>query len=175
MLVNDSIGFIHYFSSRYNPFKKRKKTFGKKIEGHQTYLDFKNANYYEERNTVGLPKYLVKKTCADTMVWAIQKNTYKLIKGYKCILALAVNDKNDSTLVYFTNELKFKKGFLFYEGIPGIVLEAYDQRYGEGQHYEVTNIEEIEVALVAPKCTNFIGCKEYSEIIIKRKEKREGN
>jgi GLPGLI family protein len=175
MLVNDTIAHIHYFRRGFDPLKKRKKVFGDKIVHHGIFLDFLNLNFYDESSLSDLPNYLIKKTCGDTLNWVILSKNNKIILGYKCIAALAINSKNDSVLVYFTNDFKSKKGFLFYEGVPGIVLESFDQRYGDGRHFEATKIEEVELELKSPKCDNIISCEDYQVLMKNRNEHLGGN
>ncbi len=175
MLVNDSMAHIHYFRKGVDPLKKKQKVFGEKLIHHGTFLDFLNLNFYDESSLSDLPNYLIKKTCGDTLNWVILSKNTKTILSYKCIGALAINKKNDSILVYFTNDFKSKKGFLFYEGVPGIVLESFDQRYGDGRHFEATKIEEIELELKSPKCDNIISCEDYQVLIKKRNEHLGGN
>jgi GLPGLI family protein len=171
MLINDSIGHIHFFAKERDPIKKRKKTFGRKVIHQGVFLDFINSNYYDEVSLHDLSNYLIKRTSDKKQNWIIQTENKKIILGYNCTAALAVNEKNDSTLVYFTNDLKFKKGFLFYEGIDGVVLEAFDQRYGDGQHFEVIKIKESEINLVTPNCNNIMSSEEYFKELEKRNRK----
>jgi GLPGLI family protein len=175
MLVNDSMAHIHYLIKGFDPLKRKNKEFGEKLVHHGYYLDFINLNYYNESSIDDLPEYLVIDTCTEIQVWKIFPKEIKVVLGYNCTTAIAVNKKNDTTLVFFTNELKYKRGFLFYEGIPGVVLEAFDQRYGGGRHYEAVKIDEIELKLNAPICKTIISCKDYREIIKKRNERLKGN
>ncbi len=99
----------------------------------------------------------------------------KIILGYKCQAALSVNDKNDSTLVWFTNDLNYSNGFLFYYGVPGVVLEAYNQSFKNTAHFLAVKIEETEIELLRPTVGKIISQKDFSEIMKIRNEKLGGN
>ncbi len=147
MIINDSFGIVYHFGNNYDPFK-HKKIIGDKLVHHTTFLDFTNLEYYEESNFPKGNKFLI--LCNDSVIqkWEITEDV-KYILGNKCNAALSVDENNDSTLVWFTSELKFKKGFLFYQAIPGVVLEASTQKRG-GIKYIATKIEEIDLKIIRP-------------------------
>ena len=99
----------------------------------------------------------------------------KSILGYTCKAALNINEKNDSTLVWFTNELKYKNGFLFYYGVPGIVLESYAQGNNSTVHWCAETIEETAIQLLRPKEGSIISKNEFYEVMKLRSEKMGGN
>jgi GLPGLI family protein len=168
MLLNDSMAHIHNFREGLDPYKKNKKIFGKKLIHHGEFLDFKNLNYYSESNEAGFPSCLIARDCSNILKWKIAPENTKVILGNKCIAAYGLTEKSDTTLVYFTSDLKFKKGFLFYEGIPGVVLESFVQLNGSVIHFEAVKIEEVALQLVAPECKRIISCEEYGQILKKR-------
>lgn len=93
-------------------------------------------------------KYFFVVSAAKSYNWVFNKEK-KEILGYNCNLAYSVNEANDTTLVWYTVELGSVFGPLIYFGLPGIVLEVFDQP--SGRHFLATKIEQVSVTLVLPK------------------------
>ncbi len=176
VLLNDSIGFMHYFGNGLKPLKNTQKQYGQKIIHHSTYFDFISNRDYGECDLPDLPsKYLSKNDCDSTLNWVIYTEQHKSILGYECTAALAVSANNDSTLVFYTTKIKYIHGYLFYKGIPGTILEVFDQQRGAGIHYIATKLEEINLQLVAPTEGVIIECAAFREMIKQRNAKHGGN
>lgn len=174
MLINDSIAQIHFFRRGYDPIKKKTKQIGEKLIHHGNFYDFKNKQYYNQSSLDKSLKYLIPLDTTFFKKWDFLKNE-KIILGYTCKAALSISDKNDSTLVWFTNDLKFNNGFLFYYGVPGVVLEAYNQGINATMHYWAIRVEETEIELLRPTEGKIISRKDFSEIMKIRNEKMGGN
>lgn len=173
MLINDSIVQIHFFSRYYDPIKKKTKKIGEKLINHGNFYDLKYKKYYNQCSLNKTLKYLIPIDTTQYKSWNTL-DMQKIILGYTCKAALSINEKNDSTLVWFTNDLSVKNGFLFYYGVPGVVLEAYNQGINATMHYWAIKIEETEIELFRPKEGNIISQKGFSEIMKTRSEKIEG-
>lgn len=105
------------------------------------------------------PEYWANIDTSEFKKWRFM-NAEKKILGYTCKPALSINEKNDSILVWYTEELKYKKGFLFYFGIPGIVLEVYDQR-GVDVHLIAFDLKETDIPLSIRKSGIIIPDKKF--------------
>lgn len=174
MFVNDSMAQIHFFRNDYDPIKKKVKHIGDKLIHHGYFYDFANKKYYSQCNLYKNLKYLVPIDTTEFKNWSLLSGE-KSILGYTCKAALNINEKNDSTLVWFTNELKYKNGFLFYYGVPGIVLESYAQGNNSTVHWYAETIEETAIQLLRPKEGSIISKNEFYEVMKLRSEKMGGN
>ena len=174
MLINDSIAQIHYCKNGYDPIKRKTIQIGEKLIHHGYFYDFKKKQYYSQCNLDKTLKYLIPVDTAQYKNWKFLRNE-KTVLGYNCNAALSINENNDSTLVWFTNDLSCNNGFLFYYGVPGLVLEAYNQRVNTTVHYWAVKMEETNILLLKPKEGSIITQKDFSEIMKKRNEKMGGN
>ena len=76
----------------------------------------------------------------------------KTILNYRCKAVRSVNKNNATTIVWYTTEMKFKRGDLFYPGVPGVVLEVYDHDWGStGQYIRAVSVKESQQMLMAPQ------------------------
>ncbi len=181
MLVNDSMAVTHYYGNNRDPFQKifgKRKSFGNKIIGHGFYQDFITQKNYTMADLQNMPKYLVNRDVCDTIYhWQIFPEDKKYILGYNCIAAVFVNKNNDSTLIWFTNDLKFKQGSLFYGKVPGIILEAYQQSGSitGGSKIIVNSIEEMQLKLIPPSQLAIISCEAFNKILKERQGKNKVN
>ena len=164
MLLNDSFALVYYFSNSFNRRAKGKKI-GHKLMHHGTFYDFiNNETLFEIRHTKN-EKYLVIDT--STFCNWIFYDEEKIILNKKCKMALSVNGKNDSTLLWFTNDLPFKNGPLFYRCIPGVVMEAFDQT--RNMHFLAATIREKQIQLVYPEKAVKLSYSEWVKIRDARK------
>ena len=72
----------------------------------------------------------------------------KKILHKHCKAALSVGKNNDSVLVWYTNDLIFQKGGLWYDSIPGVILEVYDQK--RNCHIIATKIKAKKTKITYP-------------------------
>lgn len=100
------------------------------------------------------------------------KKDMKVIAGYKCKHALAVNDSDakDTFSIYYTTAIKIKNpnwGTPF-QKIPGVMLEYQMQQKGLCMHFTA---EKVSFTKVDEK--NFIISKDYQELNSKQMNKKE--
>ncbi|MFN0081953.1 MAG: GLPGLI family protein [Ferruginibacter sp.] len=158
MVFNDSLGIVYQFLQNQDPIKRRK-IVGDKLIHNATFFDLKNNKYYDEVNYPDKNKYLITEHPRFEKSWVFYDNT-KVILGYSCKQALAVDNNNDSTMIWYTTELKFKRAGLFYNDVPGVVLEAYEQ--GDvTRHFIAAKIEETSKTLAFPVEGQIISRKEF--------------
>ena len=86
-------------------------------------------------------------------------NDIKEILGYRCRSVLHVNEKNDSTLIWFTDSIPKPAGPLDYFGFPGLVLEVFDQV--RGWHILAGKVERGAFGVTMPKGTMIIPREDY--------------
>lgn len=151
---------LYYYVAGGNPLKKRK-VFGEKLIHHALLYNKTSDTVYSE---VNWPRKKDKYLIADTSAkfnW-IFPDDMKLVLGYKCKPALMVNEKNDSTLVWFTPEIPEPFGPAGYIGLPGLVLEVYDQR--SNLHLFADRLVKDFFTVVFPSEGKIVTKKEYWEI-----------
>lgn len=164
MLMNDSFALVYYFSNSFNRRVKGKKI-GHKLMHHGTFYDFINdERLFEIRHTKN-EKYLVIDT--STFCNWVFYDEEKIILNKKCRMALSVNYNNDSTLLWFTQDLPFKNGPLFYRCIPGVVMEVFDQT--RNMHFLAATIREKQIQLVYPEKAVKLSYSEWVKIRDARK------
>jgi GLPGLI family protein len=159
LVFSDSLSLYHFVSGG-NPIKK-KRLFGEKLIHHAMLFNKNTDTVYSEVNwPPGKNKYLI----ADTSIkydWKFPNST-KLVLGYQCKPALYVNTKNDSVLLWFTTEIAEPFGPANYIGLPGLVLEVYDQR--NGLHIFADKLVKDNFKVVFPKEGRVLSKEEYWEI-----------
>ncbi len=163
LLFSDSFSLFYYVAAG-NPLKKRK-VFGEKLIHHALLYNKKTDIIYSE---VNWPRKKNKYLIADTSAkfnWVF-RDDMKLVLGYKCKPALMVNEKNDSTLVWFTPEIPEPFGPAGYFGLPGLVLEVFDQR--SNLHLFADKLVKDSFSVVFPAEGKIVSKKEYWEIRAKK-------
>lgn len=148
LVYNDSISFYYMLPSGSKKDKFEKKSvIGDKLIHHGLLF---NVRTKEAFNEIAWPKgnNFLTKSSPRQFNWVFSNNT-KSILGHICTLAYSVNAANDTSMVWYSDELG--KGFGPYDffGLPGIVLEVLDQQ--NDSHYVAEKIELTSVTLVFPR------------------------
>lgn len=159
-IYNDSLGFFYHTNQHVrDPYKKKKNVLvGDKIIHHSRFYRFYERKYYEE---VNYPKNVKPFFIEDTirgLAWQYFDQT-KNILGKTCYLAISVNEKNDSTLAWFTSDLPFKQNMKDIYGLPGVALMVYDQRWNV--YYEAKKIEYTDKLIVYPEGIKTVTREEF--------------
>lgn len=165
IVFSDSLCFS-YFTRGTDPMKKAN-LYGKKLIHHAILFNKNSDLVYSEVNWPSKKdKYLVVDTSTkfDWVFW----DDIKLVMGYRCKPALMINEKNDSTLVWYTPDIPEPFGPVGFYGLPGLVLEVYDQRWNS--NYIAVQIEKGPFSVVFPNEGKIISSKDYLAIR-KKKEK----
>jgi GLPGLI family protein len=147
LVFNDSLSYWYRTQQGVDPLRK-KKAFGDKLLHHAIFYNYHSDKYY---SVVDWPKgkkpFLVEDSVkADD--WIFLPGT-KTIFGYTCRSALRVNEKNDSTQVWFTDSIPKPVGPFLYLGFPGLVMEVVDQL--SGWHIVATKIQKDFFQITMPK------------------------
>lgn len=158
LVFNDSFSLYYRIVDGKDPLRK-KTVFDKMIHHAVLYSRPDNRLYDEVAWPPGKGKYLVYDT-AKNENWVFGDGT-KEIAGYTCNQALLVNEKNDSTLVWYTTEIKVPFGPGLFAGFPGLVLEVYNQQ--GHTHWLATKIEKGNYSVVLPGKAIICSRKEYFE------------
>ncbi len=122
-----------------------KDSIGNKLIHHSYYYSAINKTPYAEVNMPG-HKYLI----ADTLNkfnWIFTNQT-KTVCTYSCKMAYTVQNENDTIMVWYAQNFGKNYGPVKLVNLPGIVLEAIDQRYS--LYYLATSIQETSQKLVSP-------------------------
>lgn len=165
LVFSDTLSIYHFIEGG-NPLKK-KKVFGEKLIHHALLYNKNSDSIYSEVNWPSLKnKYLI----ADTLVkydWRFSSDT-KQILGYTCKSALIITEKNDSVLIWFAPEIKEPFGPANYMGLPGLVLEVYDQR--SNLHLFAHKLVRDNFIVVFPSEGEIISKEKYWEINPKKQK-----
>lgn len=146
LIFNDSAS-LYYFVPLDSRDKNRKKTvLGDKLIHHAL---FYSKNNDELLNEVAWPKenYFIVIDSPKTYNWVFNGNTKKVC-GYDCNLAFSVDKKNDTTLVWYSTQVGKLFGPNYYFGLPGVVLEVFDQK--NAIHLSAIKIENKNITLLKP-------------------------
>ncbi len=158
LVFSDSLSFFYSIAGAKDPLKGEE-VYGSKLMHHAMLYNKNSDLVYSEVN--GYPtkkdKYLVVDS-STKYDWIFLDDT-KMLLGYKCKPALVVNEKNDSTLVWYTPEIPQPFGPMGLVGLPGLILEVYDQRYGI--HMFAEWVEKGNFSVVFPTEGLIISRKEY--------------
>lgn len=158
LVFNDSFSLYYRIVDGKDPL--RNKTVFDKIMHHAMLYSLPDNRLYNEVAwPPGKGKYLVYDT-AKNENWVFGDGT-KEIAGYTCNQALLVNEKNDSTLVWYTTEIKVPFGPGLFAGFPGLVLEVYNQQ--GHTHWLAAKIEKGNYSVVMPGKAIICSRKEYIE------------
>jgi GLPGLI family protein len=147
LIFNDSLSFCYRIPDGGDPLRK-KTIVGEKLVHHALIYNARTKYYYSE---VAWPKGKQEYLISDTLKnenWLFY-NDSKEILGFRCRPALRVSEKNDSTLVWFTDSIPKPFGPFMYLGFPGLVLEVYEQQYGT--HLIAAKIESGFYQVLMPK------------------------
>jgi len=127
LVFNDTASFFYNYD--YGSEKDQwanKRSFGNKLKQHSWYYNRVNdllaeVNIYNRVNK----KFLISDT-SRAFNWKLIGGE-KIIAGYHCKAALAVNSKNDSTLAFYSTTIPMSYGPWWFTGLPGPILEIFDQ------------------------------------------------
>lgn len=156
LVFNDSLSFWYRMPQGNDPFRK-KITFGNKLIHHAILYNFNTNVFFSEVAWPKGKKFLIQDSIRNEN-W-IFLNDVKEILGYRCRKALYVNEKNDSTLIWFTDSIPKPAGPLNYFGFPGLVLEVFDQV--RGWHIVASKVQSGAFGVTMPKNIAIILRKDY--------------
>jgi GLPGLI family protein len=159
MVFNDSFALVYCYTGSLNKHLPKKQV-GDKLIHHAIFYNFITNEKLKEVNWPVGQKYLVRDT-VEVLNWQFFNNKKKILSK-TCAMALSVNQVNDSILVWYTKDLLFQKGPLFYDHIPGVVLEVFDQELNE--HIIATKIVDRRIALLAPVEGTKISLSEFRQM-----------
>jgi GLPGLI family protein len=158
LVYNDSISFYYMIpnGSKKDKFKNYP-VIGDKLIHHGLIY---NSRTNEMLNEVAWPKgrYFVIVDSPRHFNWEF-KNQTKNILSYACSLAYSVNETNDTTMVWYDPELDKGFGPTIFFGLPGLVLEVFDQQ--NSSHYMAEKIELTSLTLVLPQNVERIPIDKY--------------
>ncbi len=125
-VFNDSFS-LYYFYREKDPLKKSL-VFGDKIIHHGIFADRINKIRYEENDfPAGDP--FIQKVDYKKEEWTTLPAT-KMIMGYQCNGLVKGTEGKDKITVWYTNQLGSGFGNAYFNNLPGVCLQVYDQKYG---------------------------------------------
>jgi GLPGLI family protein len=161
LVFNDSLSFCYRIMPDTRDQLKKATIFGDKLVHHaMLYNSNTNLSYSEVAWPKGKQEYLIQGEQKNED-WQFLSGK-KEILGYQCRGALLVNEKKDSTLVWFTDSIPKPFGPYTFFGFTGLVLEVYQQPWGT--HLRATKIETGIFRVVMPKEGILISLEEYRKL-----------
>lgn len=160
LIFNDSISFYYMIPNGSKKDKMEKlPVIGDKLIHHG--LIYNSANK-EVLHEVAWPegKYFVIVDSPRRYSWTFSDNK-KTILEHKCKLAYSVNQTNDTTMVWYSEEIKNAYGPAVFFGVPGLVLEVFDQSYAS--HFTAEKIELTSLTLMLPQNVERITVDKYKQ------------
>jgi GLPGLI family protein len=170
LVCNDSVSFTYGTPSLKDPMKDSK-AYGSKVFHHSIVNNFsKQQCFHGVAYQLPVKKRYFVLDSVKSEDW-IFEDTIKTILGYKCRKAFLSTIKwikvdtiyksyEDNTIVWYAEEIKLPFGPLQYYGLPGLVLEVYDQRY-MGRHILATSIKKESVSIIIPKDIKVVTAEEF--------------
>ncbi len=155
LCFNDSEALSYGYREIKDPFFKRIKRNENYLLHHSSYYSTKTNLRYDVVNFKG--KYLIVDT-ARNWNWQLLDKSKEFI-GFQCKAALSINSKGDSTYVWYTKEIPLPFGPSVYSGLPGVILEIFDQRYGF--HYYATKVVVDSFKISIPENVQQISKEEF--------------
>lgn len=148
LIVTDSLSFWYNIPENGKDPMKKDTLFGVKDLHHAVLFNNKSRVYYSEVTfPEDQPKYLITDTL-ESSGW-VYFDQYKEILGTRCRAALRVNKQNDSTLAWFAESIPNSFGPFYYMGLPGLVLEVYDQ--ARFRHLKAIEIKKGGFQVIMPR------------------------
>lgn len=169
LVCNDSVSFAYGMPGRKDPMKESK-AYGSKVFHHSLVF------YPFSRHCLrGVAYQLPEKKrhfifdSARIENWILE-DSLKTILGYQCRKAFIATRKwikvdttyksyIDITTAWYAEDIKLPFGPLQYYGLPGLVLEVYDQRY-MGRHITAIEIKKEPVSIIVPANINIISAED---------------
>lgn len=168
LVFNDSASFFYNYGygSASDAFA-RKKRFGKQLFPHSWY-HYPASHFLAEGTNIDVFKKqrLIYDT-ADRFNWILIGGE-RTIEGFVCKAALSINKKGDSTLAFYTLQIPKPYGPAMFTGLPGVILEVYDQQYNwhmwankiVAGEYEITLPKKLDIVSRAAHNNNYYGSGE---------------
>ena len=132
--------------------------------GYNYYHDFLNKNY-KYRDLGG--KYV--KGSIPAIAWSITNET-KLVGGFNCIMAVGKFSGRDYS-VWFTTDIPLPYGPWKLQGLPGLILEAYDTNkeiyfYFKSINYPMKNKISFKKVIAESESKKWMSSKEYQNYLV---------
>lgn len=124
---------------------------------------FKPEIYKKNGELVGYSEFLSKiyqYPIVEKLVWDVMDES-KLISKYMCQKAITTY-KNRRYIAWFTFDIPFPEGPYVFKGLPGLVLEVYDEN--QYFNFSLTGFNKSEKYIIPPKKTIFTEYQKYERM-----------
>ncbi len=167
LVFNDSLSYFYFFASgtTHDPLRKTK-IYGKKIEHHALHYNITTDTLGSVVDYNVKKPYLIVSKRNSEKDWQLLPDR-KEILGHVCGAALSVSKKGDSSLAFYALDIPFAYGPSYYLGLPGLVLEYFDQ--SNNMHFQAKKSEEGPFNIVWPSQLERVDKNQSLEIHGKRK------
>lgn len=157
LVFRDSLSLCYRLADGYDPYKK-KQVFGEKSIHHAILYNAVQDVYFSEVAwPANKPKLLIRDTLKNESWTFLPEN--KEILGQLCSAALRVNERGDSTLVWYSKNISAPFGPFFYMGFPGLVMEVSDQ--SNGWHLLATKLVPGDFIVRMPEDATIVDAKDF--------------
>ena len=167
LVFNDSLSYFYFFASgtTHDPLRKTK-IYGKKIEHHALHYNITTDTLGSVVDYNVKKPYLIVSKRNSEKDWQLLPDRKKIL-GHVCGAALSVSKKGDSSLAFYALDIPFAYGPSYYLGLPGLVLEYFDQ--SNNMHFQAKKLEEGPFNIVWPSQLERVDKNQSLEIHGKRK------
>lgn len=170
LVCNDSSSFYFHVSGKKNPVKSGG-VYGDKVFHHSKIIFLNREKLY---SGYALPasrkKHLYISDTIRHQTWVLT-DSFKNIQGYECRMAYQFMKtkfkdggieyfKHDSVFAWYTNQIQLPFGPFHYYGLPGLVLEVYDQ-YMQGRFVQCIDIQQEPVQIQIPGNISIVPAEEF--------------
>ncbi len=147
LIYNDSASLFYYMGDTPADKDKLMKPdfIGNKLIHHALYYNLKNKTLYHQTAWPGKKRLLTPELVNASWVLLDQSDT---ICNKECKMAYRIGKENDTTMVWYYPSEKHSFGPSIYVGLPGVVLQAFDQRHG--LIFTAIKVEQTTQSLVSP-------------------------
>ncbi len=166
IIFNDSFSLMYFYNETSSHHYKGKQV-GNKLMHHGIFTNFITGEKFAEVNWSKKEKYLLDDSIRSWN-WQYLKDEVKILNK-TCNTALSINSNNDSILVFYTTDIEFKKAMFWYDGLPGVPLEIFDQR--RNMHFKAIEIRETDIRIVPPQEGIKVSRPEWTRIAEARRVK----
>ena len=144
-VYNDSFAFFYFYRNNDPVAQATVFPQEKRILGHTKFTDkIRGGTYYRGYKSLFIDSL-------KTEIWQ-PTGISKTIMNIPCDGYLRIVNGGDSILAYVSAGMGDGKGLLYYDGIPGVALEIYDQ--ATGYHIIANSIQKTACSFLLPDTTN---------------------
>lgn len=170
LVCNDSSSFYFHVNGKKN-LVKTGEVYGSRVFHHSfSIFPDRDKQYSGYALPASRKKHLYISDTIRHKTWVLT-DSVKNIQGFKCRMAYQFMKtkftdggieyfKHDSVFAWYTDQINLPFGPLYYYGLPGLILEVYDQ-YMQGRYIQCIDIQKEYVHIQIPGNIAVIPAEEF--------------